>query len=147
MENLETAAHKLERDLGTIVHKSSFYQTAAWGNTQQAPFVNQVLLVQTKTTATECLQINLAIETSMGRTRLEKWEPRIIDIDILYFNDEIINLPQLSVPHPHMANRRFTLVPLAEIAPNLLHPVLGLKSTELLKACTDTLEVEKISVN
>jgi 2-amino-4-hydroxy-6-hydroxymethyldihydropteridine diphosphokinase len=83
----------------------------------------------------------------MGRTRLEKWEPRIIDIDILYFNDEIIDLPNLIVPHPHMANRRFTLIPLVEIAPNFIHPVLGLKSTELLKACQDILEVEKISIN
>ena len=147
LENLKTAAHKLELALGQIVHQSSFYQTAAWGNTQQAPFINQVLLIQTKTNATACLQINLSVETSMGRTRLEKWEPRIIDIDILYFNDEIIDLPNLIVPHPHMANRRFTLIPLVEIAPNFIHPVLGLKSTELLKACQDILEVEKISIN
>ncbi|MDP3930131.1 MAG: 2-amino-4-hydroxy-6-hydroxymethyldihydropteridine diphosphokinase [Bacteroidota bacterium] len=147
IENLKTAALKLEEKLGMVVHSSSFYQTAAWGNTEQAPFINQVLLVQTKLPAETCLQINLEIETEMGRTRLQKWEPRIIDIDILYYNNEVIQLPQLTVPHPHMAERRFTLVPLAEIAPNFIHPVLGMNSKELLKNCADTLEVEKISVN
>jgi 2-amino-4-hydroxy-6-hydroxymethyldihydropteridine diphosphokinase len=83
----------------------------------------------------------------MGRTRLQKWEPRIIDIDILYYNNEVIQLPQLTVPHPHIADRRFTLVPLVEIAPNFIHPVLGMNSKELLKNCEDTLEVEKISIN
>ena len=85
IENLKTAALKLEEKLGMVVHSSSFYQTAAWGNTEQAPFINQVLLVQTKLPAETCLQINLEIETEMGRTRLQKWEPRIIDIDILLF--------------------------------------------------------------
>jgi len=147
IENLKTAALKLEEKLGMVVHSSSFYQTAAWGNTEQAPFINQVLLVQTKLPAETCLQINLEIETEMGRTRLQKWEPRIIDIDILYYNNEVIQLPQLTVPHPHMADRRFTLVPLVEIAPNFIHPVLGMNSKELLKNCADTLEVEKISIN
>jgi 2-amino-4-hydroxy-6-hydroxymethyldihydropteridine diphosphokinase len=146
VENLKNAASLIEEKLGNIVQFSSYYQTEAWGNTQQDPFVNQVILVQTKNSPLACLAINLAIEQSMGRVRKEKWEPRVIDIDILYYNNELIELPELTIPHPHMANRRFTLIPLAEIAPNLIHPKLGLNSVELLKICPDTLEVEKMMV-
>jgi 2-amino-4-hydroxy-6-hydroxymethyldihydropteridine diphosphokinase len=147
IENLKTAASLLEEKYGNIIQYSSFYRTEAWGNTKQAAFLNQVLLLQTKFTPMECLAINLAIESSMGRIRKVKWEPRVIDIDILYFNNEIIETPQLTIPHPQIANRRFTLIPLAEIAPNLVHPQLGLNSVELLKSCPDKLEVEKMIIN
>ncbi|MCG9881263.1 MAG: 2-amino-4-hydroxy-6-hydroxymethyldihydropteridine diphosphokinase [Bacteroidia bacterium] len=146
-KNLEQAIISLEEKLGKVVHYSSIYKTAAWGNTQQDPFLNQVVLIQTKLNAEETLATNLEIERLMGRTRNIKWEPRIIDIDILYYNDAIIKTESLQVPHPQMTSRRFTLIPLVEIAPNFMHPELHKTSKELLKECIDTLEVEKMSVN
>lgn len=146
-KNLEQAIQLLSEKLGNVVHYSSIYKTAAWGNTEQDPFLNQVILVQTKLSANDTLITNLDIELAMGRTRSIKWEPRIIDIDILYYNDAIISEDNLQIPHPQIQNRRFTLIPLVEIAPNFIHPLLGKTSKELLKDCLDTLEVEKMGVN
>jgi 2-amino-4-hydroxy-6-hydroxymethyldihydropteridine diphosphokinase len=87
----------------------------------------------------------LDIEEKMGRRRLEKYGPRVIDIDILFFNNSIIRQPQLTVPHPEIQNRRFALAPLEEIAPLLIHPVLGRTIRELLAECTDPLTVKKIA--
>ena len=128
---------------GEISAESSFYETAAWGNTDQPAFLNQALELKTKLNARQLIRKILKIEKLMGRVRKEKYGPRNIDIDILLYNDEIHDIPFLKVPHPEMQNRRFVLLPLAEIAPGIIHPVLKKSITELLDDCTDGLGVKK----
>jgi 2-amino-4-hydroxy-6-hydroxymethyldihydropteridine diphosphokinase len=140
-KNLSESTSWIEKEVGAIVKKSSIYETAAWGVTEQPSFLNQVLFVSTKLPPEDVLKTILSIEEKMGRKRVEKMGPRTIDIDILFYNNEIISLPNLSIPHPHIANRRFVLEPLAEIAPSFVHPVLQKNVAELLKVCPDTLEV------
>jgi 2-amino-4-hydroxy-6-hydroxymethyldihydropteridine diphosphokinase len=129
---------------GTVKRQSGLYETAAWGKTDQPSFLNQAILLETTLTARELLQAVLAIEEKMGRKREEKYGPRIIDIDILFYDSAIISEPGLIIPHPEMQNRRFALQPMQEIAPRLKHPLLKKTITELLKACPDKLEVHKL---
>ncbi|MCF8255473.1 MAG: 2-amino-4-hydroxy-6-hydroxymethyldihydropteridine diphosphokinase [Bacteroidia bacterium] len=143
-ENLANACLFIKERIGLIQTKSSIYRTAAWGNTEQNPFLNQVLLVQTELKPMDCLNNLLQIETEMGRIRKEKWEPRVIDLDILFYNSEILNFENLIVPHPFIAQRRFTLIPLVEISPNYVHPKLNKTLLELLEICEDSLNVEKL---
>jgi 2-amino-4-hydroxy-6-hydroxymethyldihydropteridine diphosphokinase len=103
-----------------------------------------VLALETKLSPLELLKEILAIEISLGRKREIKWGARTIDIDILFFNQTIIELPNLVIPHPYLQERRFTLVPLVEIAPTFNHPILKKSITELLAICPDKLEVIKI---
>ena len=126
---------------GQIVSKSSLYETAAWGISAQPDFLNMAIAIQTSLPPHELLKSILAIEISLGRHRDIKWGPRIIDIDILFYNNEIINLPDLIIPHPYLHDRRFTLVPLAEIVGNYIHPILNKPITHLLSDCKDSLEV------
>ena len=128
---------------GPIRKTSSLYETAPWGNPDQGWFLNQALQLETGCDAAPLMKILLDIEEKMGRKRLEKYGPRPIDIDILFFNDASLHVPGLIIPHPEIANRRFVLVPLQEIAPFYIHPMLGLSVQELLKACTDPLEVKR----
>ena len=121
------------------------YETAAWGKTNQPSFLNQALELDTSLTAAQLIRCLLKTEKMMGRVRVEKYGPRIIDIDILLFNNEIHNNHLLKLPHPEMQNRRFALLPLAEIAPDVMHPVLNKSIVELLNECPDLLEVKKYS--
>ena len=140
---LSKAILQIEKRIGSVIRQSGLYSTGAWGNTQQPDFLNQVIIVETKLTALQTMHTILAIEKSMGRVRTVKNAPRIIDIDILFFNKEIIDLPDLTVPHPQMQNRRFVLIPLNQLSPNPKHP--GLKKTvhQLLMHCPDKLHVKK----
>ena len=131
------------KKIGPIKRKSAIYQTAAWGNANQPDFLNQVTIVETKLPAQKTMQIILQIEKEMGRLRTVKNAPRIIDIDILFFNKEIINEEQLIVPHPQLQNRRFVLVPLNELSPNFKHPVLKKTIHKLFIHCPDKLNVKK----
>ena len=144
-ENLENAKKWIAIHCGSIAKASSIYETEAWGKTDQPTFLNQALEVHTTLNARQLIRRILKIEKLMGRIRDQKYDPRIIDIDILLFNDEKYNTDFLKIPHPEMQNRRFVLVPLAEIAPLLLHPLLKKDITELLKECPDHLEVKKYS--
>jgi 2-amino-4-hydroxy-6-hydroxymethyldihydropteridine diphosphokinase len=140
---LSAAITYIDGETGHIIKRSGLYLTAAWGNNDQPDFVNQVVIVDTTLTASETLHSILLIEEKMGRVRTLKNAPRIIDIDILFFNSEIIWLPNLLVPHPEIPNRRFVLVPLNEIEPGLEHPVLHKTISRLLADCPDPLDVKK----
>ncbi|HEV3252422.1 MAG TPA: 2-amino-4-hydroxy-6-hydroxymethyldihydropteridine diphosphokinase, partial [Puia sp.] len=123
VSHLKQAAESMERYSGKIMEKSSLYETAPWGKIDQAPFLNQALLLSTSLDASALLKIILEVEEKSGRKRAEKYGPRIIDIDILFFNNEILNRPDLKIPHPQIQNRKFALQPLCEIAPGWVHPV------------------------
>jgi 2-amino-4-hydroxy-6-hydroxymethyldihydropteridine diphosphokinase len=139
---LAKAQRLIASHIGRITSQSSLYETAAWGNTKQANFLNQVLKVETKLNAPQCMQACLDIEKELGRTRNQKWESRTMDLDILFFNNEIIKTKSLIVPHPHLHERNFVLAPLCEIAPHFLHPVLRKKIFTLYRNATDQLEVK-----
>jgi 2-amino-4-hydroxy-6-hydroxymethyldihydropteridine diphosphokinase len=143
-KNLTAAKQRIEEHAGRTVRFSSAYKTAAWGNHEQPEFYNQVIEIQTTLSPHQLLAGVLAIELEMGRKRLEKWGPRIIDIDILFFNQQVIDTATLTLPHPRIPDRRFTLVPLAEIAPGFYHPVLQKNVTTLLEECQDDLPVVRV---
>ena len=142
---LQEAARNINLSCGSIVRFSSLYETEAWGKQDQPPFLNQVLLVHTLLPPKELLHSLLHIEEDMGRQRLEKFGPRIIDIDIIFYNNLVTDQPGLHLPHPRMQDRRFVLEPLAELAPGKLHPVFLKPVHQLLAECTDPLAVYKIN--
>lgn len=113
---------------------SSFYATAPWGKTDQAEFLNLCIFGETNLKPEELLKFIKQLEVSLGRAHSEKWGPREIDIDILFYDDLVVNTSQLEIPHPFLAERAFVLIPLAEIAPNLKHPVFKKTISELAKA-------------
>jgi 2-amino-4-hydroxy-6-hydroxymethyldihydropteridine diphosphokinase len=129
--------------LGTIRKVSSVYRSAAWGNLDQPDFLNATVELDTVHSPLELLKAILDIETGMGRVRNEKWGARLIDIDILFYDSLVMNTQELVIPHPQLQNRKFTLVPLAEIAPGLVHPQLRKTVIQLLDSCSDHLTVEK----
>ena len=141
---LQQAIAYIRDEIGPIVKASSVYETQSWGKTDLPDYLNQVVLVNTKLTAREALEKILAIEHQIGRIREEKWGARIIDIDILFFNSEIIDELGLHIPHPELHKRRFTLEPMAELAPNLIHPVLKKVILQLKNELSDSLIVKKI---
>lgn len=141
---LQQAMLLLNEYCGKVTAESSLYETAAWGKTDQSAFLNQALELTTELNARQLIRKILKVEKLMGRERKEKYGPRIIDIDILLFNDDICDIPFLKLPHPEMQNRRFALTPLAEIATSIVHPVLKKTINELLAICPDKLEVKKI---
>lgn len=142
---LSRAAQLIEEHAGDIIALSSVYETDAWGFTAQPAFLNQVLVLQTALSPLDLLQQVLQIELILGRVREQKMGPRTIDIDILLYEQTILDLPELVLPHPSLQFRRFALMPLAEVAPGLPHPVLQKTVAELLTDCPDKLAVKKIS--
>ncbi len=146
-DNLNLALQKISELIGNILQTSSIYETAAWGKTDQPDFYNLALEIATTKDPREVLNLLQSIEKEMGRIRVERWEERIIDIDILYFSDQIINSPQLTVPHPEIPNRRFTLEPLNEIASDFVHPFLHKSNREMLSDCKDKLTVKRINTH
>lgn len=143
--NLITARECIRKDGAAIVRSSSLYKTAAWGMKEQPDFINQVLEISSTHPPHALLERLLLIEQRMGRVRRHKWGPRLIDIDLLLYRQEIVNSATLVIPHPGIIHRRFTLAPLAEIAPDLVHPVLKKTISELLDACADNSPVTRMS--
>ena len=139
------AKEEIKKRCGAVLQTSSLYQTAAWGNENQGAFLNQVLEIKTSLGPEELLKTILQIEEVLGRKRELRYGPRTIDIDILLFNDEVINLHGLKVPHPQLQNRRFVLVPLNEIAPDKMHPLLKKTISQILAECPDPLAVNKFN--
>lgn len=140
MEYLRLATMHLAREQIQILEESSIYETAPWGSQEQGWFLNVVLEIVTQKSPDELLKTLLSIEESIGRVRKEKWGERIIDIDVLYFDDVVLSTQYLTIPHPEIQKRRFTLVPMAEIAPMMTHPTLGKNQLQLLAECTDPLD-------
>jgi 2-amino-4-hydroxy-6-hydroxymethyldihydropteridine diphosphokinase len=142
LAHLKEAVRNLQT-FAELVQTSSIYETAAWGKTDQQAFLNQVVEIKTALPAHELMDAILAVERSMGRIREERYGPRTIDIDILFFGDEVHDSSHITIPHPELPNRRFALVPLAELAANLVHPGTGKSVAQMLDATTDKLEVKK----
>ena len=138
---LTQACEMLEKQVGKISNRSQWYETEAWGMKDQPNFINQALEVQTELVPEEVLFHIKKIEKEIGRQKNEKWHERIIDIDILFFGDNILSTEKLKIPHPHCHERMFVLIPLMEIAGDLVHPILNLTIEELYMNCEDPLEV------
>jgi 2-amino-4-hydroxy-6-hydroxymethyldihydropteridine diphosphokinase len=141
---ISNAIVAIAKKIGLVQAKSALYQTAAWGKLDQPEFINQVIEVKTKLSPQLLLKYILEIEKMLGRERLEKWGARTIDIDILFYDHQIIKELDLIIPHPFLHVRRFTLMPLSEIAPELRHPVLLKNISQLLNELDDDLSVKKI---
>ena len=141
---LEQAKGLIGKYCGIIIRQSGVYETAAWGVTEQPSFYNQVVVLHTTLLPETLMRQLLDIEEGMGRKRAVKYGPRTIDIDIQLIDNLTNNSALLTLPHPFLPERRFALLPLSEVAPQLVHPVLHKTISELLHDCTDTLEVRKV---
>jgi 2-amino-4-hydroxy-6-hydroxymethyldihydropteridine diphosphokinase len=144
---LEQALDLINKKAGRVTARSAIYETEAWGVTGQQPYLNACVCIATGLDAQKLLQILLFIEKELGRQRSSaaSYEPRTIDIDILFFNDMVTESDQLIIPHPRLHLRKFVLVPLSEIAPNYLHPVLNKTIFNLLNECPDRSQVKLYS--
>lgn len=138
-ENLHEAKIRIGESIGKIVSESSVYETEPWGFESKDEFLNMVLCIETDLSPSGLLGRILMIESQLGRVRYEtRNASRNIDVDILMYNDEIIDGTSLQIPHPRMHDRRFVMAPLSEIAPDIIHPVLKKSMKDLLESCPDT---------
>ena len=145
-KNCEEAMEKISTNGGIkIVSKSLLYQTAPVGHIKQDWFVNSVIKIDTQLSPKELMSFLLNIESEMGRIRKEKWGPRLIDLDLLFYDNLILNQKEITLPHPEIQNRKFVLTPLNEIAENLTHPILKRTIKFLLQELSDDAEVKKLS--
>ncbi len=143
--NLKKARELISIHIGKINQVSDIYTTEAWGLQNQADFMNQVISIFSNLQPIKLMKGLLAIEAEMGRKRTRKWGARLIDLDVLFFNDNVIDDKILTVPHPRLHERNFVLIPLMQLAPDLKHPVFQLTVRELLAWCQDDLDVVKIT--
>ncbi|MCF2490498.1 2-amino-4-hydroxy-6-hydroxymethyldihydropteridine diphosphokinase [Dyadobacter sp. CY347] len=142
---LASAREQIAKRVGPITSESSIYETEPWGLVDQPAFLNQVIRVETELAPEEVLRFILDIEHELGRLRYERWGARVIDIDLLYYNALVLDTARLTLPHPRLQDRLFNLIPLNEIAPEFLNPLLNKTSLELLEMCSDNGVVSKFS--
>lgn len=142
---LEQSLLLIGQSIGRVESISPIYNTPAWGNTDQPDFKNGVLSVITSLEPHTCLEQLLKIEVQMGRVRKEKWGPRILDLDILFYDSKVIQSPTLVVPHPFIEERQFVLQPLADILPNYVHPVNGKTIEDLLHQLPEKVKMERLA--
>ena len=140
LANLQSGVALLAHALG-VVECSSVYETEPWGHKGQPKFLNLVCRACAAVSPDELLRLCQETERAVGRTRTFKYGPRVLDVDVLAFGDSVIDTPNLVVPHPRLTERRFVLVPLAEVAPKWVHPVMGKTASELLREVEDGGEV------
>ena len=140
---ISKAVQKISFFVGDVKHCSNIYESTPWRVDGQKNYLNQIIQIETSFSALETLSAILKIENDLGRVRLEKWGERLIDIDIIFFNNDIIETPELCIPHKHMHERNFVLVPMNEIAPNFVHSKYNKTVSELLHATKD---IEKVFV-
>ena len=145
-EYLQNASGILATEIGSVQKKSKVYESTPWGAENQNNYLNQVLQINSEYSAMEVLERVLKIEDKIGRVRNEKWGERIIDIDILLFNDLILEEEGICIPHIHLHNRRFVLIPLNEIAPSFIHPKYNKTINKLLSECKDIDSVQEYAV-
>ena len=143
LDNLDQSIKIITERIGNVLEKSSVYESTPWGVENQRNFLNQVIFVKSNFDPYTILDLVLQIEKDMGRIRIEKWGERIIDIDILFIDDFIIESENLCVPHEFIAKRKFVLQPMCEIAPGFIHPKLNKTISQLLEECIDD---EKVNV-
>lgn len=144
LSNLNRCVDLISTELGSIIKPSSVYETAPWGKSDQPNYLNQAIQIETNFGPAELLGRCLTLEKQLGRERKEKWGARVIDVDLIYFNDRIINSKDLVIPHPRMTERKFVLEPLTEISPNFMHPLLKKTNQELLTDCKDQLPIKRL---
>ncbi|NCU03180.1 MAG: 2-amino-4-hydroxy-6-hydroxymethyldihydropteridine diphosphokinase [Chitinophagaceae bacterium] len=142
---LKKAVMLVHERCGSISKESSVYETAAWGQTSQAAFLNKVIVLQTALSPDDLMKTLLQIEQELGRVRTEKYGPRTIDLDILFYDDLIYHSAVVTLPHPSIQDRRFVLIPLTELSPRKIHPVYKKTINTLLKECADQLAVKKLA--
>jgi 2-amino-4-hydroxy-6-hydroxymethyldihydropteridine diphosphokinase len=135
------AKNKLRQFIGEISKESKIYETAAWGGASEGNYLNQVLILETDLEPLRVLEIIQSIEQMLGRERIQKWGNRTMDIDILYFGNQVIQDYQLTVPHPYISERKFVLVPLVDVWPDFIHPIHQLSHVQLLQQLNDDLDV------
>ena len=138
---ISSALTNISSQIGTIITQSKIYESTPWRVDGQENYLNQVIEIKTQLPADKILEMVLNIENDLGRVRLEKWGERLIDIDIIFFNNDIIESPALCVPHKHMHERNFVLEPLNEIAPEFVHPKYNKTISTLFKESKDTEKV------
>ena len=143
-QNIDISIRKVKQFIGKVVQVSSIYETEAWGNPNQRAFYNQIILVLSLLSPEEMLMQCQHIEAELGPSKQMEWGARIIDLDILFFGDEIINTENLVIPHPRIHERRFVLEPICEIFPDLVHPILEKDMKTILAESSDTLIVKKL---
>lgn len=145
-KNLARAIRYINVSIGHIIDLSGIYESEPWGFEAQEHFLNIVVEVISDLEPLEMMRKSLEIEEKLGRVRStsEGYVSRIIDIDLLFYQDVVLSEPSLTLPHPHLHKRRFVLEPMCEIAPDYIHPVIGLSIAELLKQCTDTSFVQQL---
>lgn len=139
---LKTAVERVTES-NKVLLKSSVYETEAWGGIAKGPFLNQVIQVESSQDPMQFLEFIQGVETDLGRKRNDHWGDRTMDIDILFWDDQVIHSDMLNVPHPFISQRRFVLVPLVEILPDFIHPIWEKTSEELLSICEDDSKVKK----
>lgn len=142
--NLAAARKLIGEKIGTVVKASSLYETQPWGKSDQPDFLNQAVEVATDLKPEDVLAAIFSIERTLGRQREDKWSARTIDIDILFYDAKSLATKDLTIPHPHLQERNFVLVPMLEIAANKQHPVFKKSIAELYEACLDDLEVVQL---
>ncbi len=144
--NLELALIALADKAGRVIMKSSIYESEAWGFESDSNFLNQVVIIETQHTPIIFLEYTQEIERKLERKKTKNgYESRTIDIDILFFDDLIYDSEELTIPHPRLHMRKFTLKPLCEILPDIIHPLFNKTCEKLLIECDDNLWVKKYS--